>query len=195
LRACRHPPPGRALDVTRPPLRSVELRPCAGNSRKNRTCLPSPPWGRGWTAAGAFSSRGGPGEGVKAVPPCADLAQRVHVSAHPLTPVPLPQGGEGGVVRWKGGGKAFGFQIPAPPRLCGEKEGLFHSFGSRGKAHPAEWDPLRAVPAGAGLRGLHPLPFFPTVCFGRAVVAPTFGRLAFARCHLVLTLRLAQGRL
>ncbi len=25
---------------------------------------PSPPWGRGWTATGAFSSRGGPGEGV-----------------------------------------------------------------------------------------------------------------------------------
>ena len=28
---------------------------------------PSPPWGRGWTATGVFSSRGGPGEGVKAV--------------------------------------------------------------------------------------------------------------------------------
>ncbi len=28
---------------------------------------PSPPWGRGWTATGAFSSRGGPGEGVEAV--------------------------------------------------------------------------------------------------------------------------------
>jgi hypothetical protein len=27
---------------------------------------PSPPWGRGWTAAGAFPSRGGPGEGVHA---------------------------------------------------------------------------------------------------------------------------------
>ncbi len=26
---------------------------------------PSPPWGRGWTATGAFTSRGGPGEGVK----------------------------------------------------------------------------------------------------------------------------------
>ena len=25
---------------------------------------PSPPWGRGWAAAGVFSSRGGPGEGV-----------------------------------------------------------------------------------------------------------------------------------
>ena len=31
---------------------------CSGNSR------PSPPWGRGWTAAGVFFSRGGPGEGV-----------------------------------------------------------------------------------------------------------------------------------
>jgi len=28
---------------------------------------PSPPWGRGWTATGAFTSRGGPGEGVKTV--------------------------------------------------------------------------------------------------------------------------------
>ena len=27
---------------------------------------PSPPWGRGWTAAGTFPSRGGPGEGVHA---------------------------------------------------------------------------------------------------------------------------------
>jgi len=26
---------------------------------------PSPPWGRGWTATGAFISRGGTGEGVK----------------------------------------------------------------------------------------------------------------------------------
>jgi hypothetical protein len=25
---------------------------------------PSPPWGRGWPAAGVFFSRGGPGEGV-----------------------------------------------------------------------------------------------------------------------------------
>jgi hypothetical protein len=29
---------------------------------------PSPPWGRGWTAAGVFFSRGGPGEGVPAKP-------------------------------------------------------------------------------------------------------------------------------
>ncbi len=29
--------------------------------------LPSPPWGRGWLATGAFISRGGPGEGVKTV--------------------------------------------------------------------------------------------------------------------------------
>jgi len=28
---------------------------------------PSPPWGRGWTATGAFSSRRGTGEGVKTV--------------------------------------------------------------------------------------------------------------------------------
>jgi hypothetical protein len=29
-----------------------------------RFLLPSPPWGRGWTATGAFTSRRGPGEGV-----------------------------------------------------------------------------------------------------------------------------------
>jgi hypothetical protein len=29
---------------------------------------PSPPWERGWTAAGVFFSRGGPGEGVPAKP-------------------------------------------------------------------------------------------------------------------------------
>ncbi len=29
--------------------------------------LPSPPWGRGWTATRAFTSGGGPGEGVRAV--------------------------------------------------------------------------------------------------------------------------------
>jgi hypothetical protein len=30
----------------------------------NLNSLPSPPWGREWTATGAFTSRGGPGEGV-----------------------------------------------------------------------------------------------------------------------------------
>jgi hypothetical protein len=34
--------------------------------RGNLNLLASPPWGRGWTATGAFSSRGGPGEGVTA---------------------------------------------------------------------------------------------------------------------------------
>jgi hypothetical protein len=29
---------------------------------------PSPPWGRGWSATGAFISRGGPGEGVPTRP-------------------------------------------------------------------------------------------------------------------------------
>ena len=29
--------------------------------------LPSPPWGRGWRASGAFISRGGPGEGVSPI--------------------------------------------------------------------------------------------------------------------------------
>ena len=32
-----------------------------------RNFRPSPPWGRGWTAAGVFFSRGGPGEGVARV--------------------------------------------------------------------------------------------------------------------------------
>ena len=31
--------------------------------------LPSPPWGRGWTAAGVLFSRGGPGEGVVGLRP------------------------------------------------------------------------------------------------------------------------------
>ena len=34
--------------------------------RGNLNLLASPPWGRGWTATGAFSSRGGPVEGVTA---------------------------------------------------------------------------------------------------------------------------------
>jgi hypothetical protein len=29
--------------------------------------FPSPLWGRGWTASGAFASRRGPGEGVQGV--------------------------------------------------------------------------------------------------------------------------------
>ena len=33
---------------------------------------PSPPWGRGWTAAGVLTSRGGPGEGVLPNPPIVD---------------------------------------------------------------------------------------------------------------------------
>jgi len=33
--------------------------------------LPSPPWGRGWTAAGVLFSRGGPGEGVVGLRPFA----------------------------------------------------------------------------------------------------------------------------
>jgi len=39
---------------------------CQCPARHNRLQRPSPPWGRGWTAAGAFISRGGPGEGVPA---------------------------------------------------------------------------------------------------------------------------------
>jgi hypothetical protein len=34
---------------------------------------PSPPWGRGWTAAGVFFSRGGPGEGVETFGAPSDL--------------------------------------------------------------------------------------------------------------------------
>ena len=43
---------------------------------------PSPPWGRGWTAAGASSSRGGPGEGVAPNPPV------VNNNAEPDTAAP-----------------------------------------------------------------------------------------------------------
>ena len=38
--------------------------PQGGEERVDLVLLPSPPWGRGWTATGAFTSRGGPGEGV-----------------------------------------------------------------------------------------------------------------------------------
>jgi len=33
-------------------------------ARKSKGLLPSPPWGRGWIATGAFTSRGETGEGV-----------------------------------------------------------------------------------------------------------------------------------
>jgi len=60
---------------------------------------PSPPWGRGWPATGAFSSRGGTGEGVKTVAHNPALTPCDHVGADPLTHrlavPPLPQGGEG----------------------------------------------------------------------------------------------------
>src|SRR5208282_1447984 len=60
---------------------------------------PSPPWGRGWLATGAFISRGETGEGVKIVPLDTNIANRIHNDANPLThrPAvpPLPQGGEG----------------------------------------------------------------------------------------------------
>jgi len=36
---------------------------------------PSPPWGRGWTAAGVFSSRGGPGEGVATLRPSVCISR------------------------------------------------------------------------------------------------------------------------
>ena len=41
----------------------------------------SPPWGRGWTAAGVFTSRGGPGEGV---PPTRALAFDGGISLCPV---------------------------------------------------------------------------------------------------------------
>jgi hypothetical protein len=42
----------------------VRARFLASLSRKS---LPSPPWGRGWPAAGAFTSRSGPGEGIRII--------------------------------------------------------------------------------------------------------------------------------
>jgi hypothetical protein len=42
----------------------VALAPKRERGELIRFLLPSPPWGRGWTAAGVFFSRGGPGEGV-----------------------------------------------------------------------------------------------------------------------------------
>jgi hypothetical protein len=35
------------------------------NHENKKELSPSPPWGRGWTATGDFTSRRGPGEGVK----------------------------------------------------------------------------------------------------------------------------------
>ena len=58
--------------------------------------LPSPPWGRGWLAAGALTSRGETGEGVKTVAPHSNLAPGIDVHADPLTPrlavPPSPKG-------------------------------------------------------------------------------------------------------
>jgi len=78
---------------------------------------PSPPWGRGWLATGAFISRaekGAPrsaccgGEGVRTVESHTNLTQGTHRGVNPLTPTtsrtwrplrlavpPLPRGGEG----------------------------------------------------------------------------------------------------
>ena len=42
------------------PLTPAPL-PQGGEGDVDLNLLPSPPWGRGWTATGAFSSRGGPG--------------------------------------------------------------------------------------------------------------------------------------
>ena len=82
---------------------------------------PSPPWGRGWTAAGVLFSRGGPGEGVATLLRSSEAhdpqvkasavttrrpalspetcGQRCVVSGFtaltPSPPAPLPQGGEG----------------------------------------------------------------------------------------------------
>ena len=41
--------------------------------------------------------------------------------------------------------KALCFQISAPPRLCGEKEGLFHSFDRRGEAMGQILSPVRGL--------------------------------------------------
>src|SRR5208282_6481536 len=49
---------------------------------------PSPPWGRGWTAAGVLTSRGGTGEGVRALSHC----QINRGTPHWLTPDFLDQG-------------------------------------------------------------------------------------------------------
>jgi hypothetical protein len=38
---------------------------------------PSPPWGRGWTVAGVFFSRSGPGEGVGGCRRSTAVAQEV----------------------------------------------------------------------------------------------------------------------
>jgi hypothetical protein len=61
--------------------------------------VPSPPWGRGWLATGALTSRGETGEGVRTVTAGAKLPLRIQLGTNPLTHrlavPPLPQGGEG----------------------------------------------------------------------------------------------------
>ena len=61
--------------------------------------LPSPPWGRGWTATDVFISRGGTGEGVAIWLLGSALIYGRAIRFNPLTPrlavPPLPQGGEG----------------------------------------------------------------------------------------------------
>jgi hypothetical protein len=44
---------------------------------------PSPPWGRGWLANGAFISRGETGEGVKIVAPDMNLTLGVRLGTTP----------------------------------------------------------------------------------------------------------------
>ena len=44
---------------------------------------PPPPWGRGWAAAGVFSSRGGPGEGVRPNAPVGNNNVGQDTSGHP----------------------------------------------------------------------------------------------------------------
>ena len=56
--------------------------PSLSRSSPPRLSQTSPPWGRGWTAAGASSSRGGPGDGVHPNPPV------VNNNAEPDTAVP-----------------------------------------------------------------------------------------------------------
>ena len=65
-RAARNSTP-QASNIPLPPFPRVS--PVAWSfyilKAHHRESLPSPPWGRGWTATAAFIRRGGPGEGVK----------------------------------------------------------------------------------------------------------------------------------
>ena len=65
-------------------------RPCGLRNPIEPTLAPMLPWWRGWTAAGVFFSRGGPGEGVP-----ANRFPSVHLPTLKMTPLLSGRKGRG----------------------------------------------------------------------------------------------------